>query len=344
MKKYDLYIPLPGTSIGGPNTFLRNFHSIAKELGCCFDEIVKSNIFFPISHELSALDKIKSKKGKIIQRLDGVYYPEKHGERYTELNKEIAVIYSSYADHVIFQSDYSRKQCFEMFGPRNNYSIICNGVSKRIFKKKRYPAFDSETKFITTGNFRNIDMLEPIILALDSLANSYKFKLMILGPVSNNLLLPLLERDYCEYMGPVTEQKDIAAQLCSADAFIYTHLNPPCPNSVLEAISSGLPVIGYDSGSMSELCHFNKNLLAFVSEKVFHSYEDFKIGILVDKIELFLKNKEQYAMVAHENAEAYSMENCVREYLQTFESLGVFHSNIKFNFGKSFFKWRNKDE
>ena len=92
---------------------------------------MQKNIF-PVQYNLVVLDKIKKLNGKIIQRLDGIYYPSKHGDKHIELNSDIKEIYLKYADHIVFQSEYSRKQCFEMLGikEQQNYSIIINGVNK----------------------------------------------------------------------------------------------------------------------------------------------------------------------------------------------------------------------
>ena len=72
-------------------------------------------IFFPIEYDLNIIKNIKQKKGKVIQRLDGVYYPQKHGNKHIEINKNMKSIYQNYSDFIIFQSEYSIKQCFTMY-------------------------------------------------------------------------------------------------------------------------------------------------------------------------------------------------------------------------------------
>ena len=86
-------------------------------------------------------------------------------------------------------------------------------------------------------------MLEPVIKALDTISN-FDFELNVIGPIVNDNLLDLINRDYINHLGS-KDSHQIAALLREHHIFIYSHLNPPCPNSVLEAIASGLPVVGF---------------------------------------------------------------------------------------------------
>jgi len=306
-----LFIPFSKfNKIGGPSTFMRNLKYYLDRQGYKYSKHLHKTrgIFFPIQYDLKILEHYKRMGGVIIQRLDGVYYPSKHGQAYLERNKIIKDIYLNLADYIVFQSIHSKDQCFEMFGEKrdSDYAIVYNGVNKSKF----FPLIDSlqssKTKFqiVTTGNFRNKDMLEPIILALDKLVNKIEFELQIIGPIRNNEVKNYLGRSYLRLDGP-REPDEIANSLKRADMFIYSHLNPPCPNSVLESISCGLPVVGFDSGAMSELCFFSKELLVPVSNRIFQQYEEFDHEKLSEVILFAYDNIDNLKENALKNTDLY---------------------------------------
>ncbi len=324
MKDNLLYIPFDYyNNIGGPSSFMKNLKMYLDKNGIIYSDNLRNAgcIFFPISFNKSQLKQLKNRDGKIIQRLDGIYYPTKHDNKYIELNNNIKDIYCNFSNHIIFQSSYSKRQCFAMFGEKKeeNYSIVINGVNKQFF----YPAKSlkdnkDEIVFITTGSFRNIDMIEPIIKALDILNGQVKFKLKIVGPILNPEISSLFNTKYVEYLGKKTLE-DVAVILRDADIFLYSYLNPPCPNSVLEAISCGLPVVGFDSGAMSELLFFSKELLAPVSDDLFQRYEDFDYNKLSDKILLCIDNFGYYKQRAMDNHHLFRFEECGKQYMQIFQ-------------------------
>ncbi len=323
----SIFIPFPQQHhVGGPATFMYNLRTYLDEVKFPYHPTYQAgdHIFFPISYDLHQLEQIKADGGKIIQRLDGIYYPSKHGETYQKLNQDIKKIYQSYADAIIFQSHYSQQQCEAMFGPApaNMTKIIYNGANQKIFHpRKKIWRLSSKKHFISTGNFRNLDMIEPMILACDQLwSQSVNFTLHLVGPIANDQLQPFFQRPYLKYHGSV-DLPVLAKLLSQADLFIYSHLNPPCPNSVIEALSTGLPVVGFDSGAMKELCHFSPELLAPVSDEVFQSYQDFNSELLSEKIKLCLDNLTVYQEKSLSHAGDYSFKECGRQYTKIFSAI-----------------------
>ena len=311
--------------IGGPTTFMINFKKVLDDNNFNYLEKWEKGcmIFFPIQYDLSVLFYLKKTGGKVIQRLDGVYYPSKNGKAYKKMNYQFKVIYLKYSDFIVFQSQYSLKQCFTMLGgiPDCRYKIIYNGVDKSIFSpSNKKVSLQDPIIFITTGNFRNVDMLEPIVKALDLLEKEFNFKLLVVGPITNQDLVPLINRTYIEYVGSLS-LKGVAELLRNSDIFLYSHLNPPCPNSVIEAISCGSPVVGFNSGAMSELLYFSSELLVPVNNKIFHRYKDFNFSLLKEKILYLIKNYNYYKLKALEFSYLYDMEYTAKQYLEVFHNV-----------------------
>ncbi len=327
MEKNLFYIPFEKYKIiGGPSTFMRNLKDYLDKEKISYLNNPKNAdvILFSAVHNFKVIEKVKKSGGFAIQRLDGVFYPEKHGQEYISLNSEIKDIYLKYSDFIVFQSEYSKNQCFKMFGekPPEKYTIIHNGVNKKIF----YPKTDKDNQinkrkiqFITTGSFRNIEMLEPIIWALDKLKGKLDFELNIAGPITNNKLVQYFDRSYLTYHGNLG-LNHVADLLRSSDIFLYSILNPSCPNSVLEAISCAIPIVGFASGSMSELLYFSRDLLADVSDDIFQKYSDYDFNKIVEKIILAVEKYGEISTVAQKNASLYSFEECGKKYWEVIKN------------------------
>lgn len=328
-----LFIPFKSyvKDIGGPSTFMINLKGFLTSKSFKFQSDPRrisatNGIFFSITYDKFILSYFKKNNLPIIQRLDGVYYPQKHGSKYTHLNKDIKDIYINYSTYVIFQSEYCKRQCFKILGilPQDKYSIIYNGTNKKIFYPGEYEEKlnrNEKIKLITTGNFRNLDMIEPIILALDNLVNKYEFELTIIGPVINNEIIKLIKnKNYIRYIKKLNLKK-IAIYLRESDIFIYSHLNPPCPNSVIEAISCGIPVISFNSGSIPELLSFSKDLIAPVSKKVFQEYKEFNPELLQKKIIYAIENFKLIKKRAVKHSYLYSFEKAGDKYIKIFNQL-----------------------
>lgn len=326
IKNKGVYIPFDEHKyVGGPPTFLRNLNKFLKKKNYKFsDSLFDAKIlFFPISFNIFTIYKFKIFGGKVVQRLDGIHYFQHDGPRYKRENGYLGDIYKYFADYVVFQSDYSMKQCFSALGktPRKKYKVIVNGVDKTIFYPKQMRRRKNKENFnlVTTGNFTRSDMLEPIIQAVDLLTknNSYQINLHIVGPVAKEMK-KFLKRVYVSYQGTL-DPKEIGNLLRKCDIFVYAKMNPPCPNSVIEAVSTGIPVVGFKSGAMEELLPFSKDLLAYVSEDTFQKQGDFDHVKLASMITKCLGKLEYYTKRAKDNSYRYSMEECANKYSEVFD-------------------------
>ncbi len=324
-----IYIPFNENTrgIGGPSTFMRNLREYLLKVNYPFIENSENYrdadcIFFPISFNSRILNFFKKNNLPIIQRLDGVYYPSKHGLKYIYLNWEIKKDYLKYSDFIVFQSKYSRTECFTMLGEldKSKYKIIYNGTDKEVFYPGNREFDKSKIIFTATGSFRNKDMIEPVVLALDLLVKKYNIEFRIIGPILSREVGNYTNRPYIKCLGKMNK-KEISQQLRETDILIHCQLNPACPNSVIEAISCGVPVVGFDTGAMKEVLYFAPELLAYVSGDIFQKYKDFKYEKLLDKIILCIENYEVFKEKFFELNHLYDFKETYKKYLEVFEIL-----------------------
>jgi glycosyltransferase involved in cell wall biosynthesis len=322
-----LFVPFSAHAgrIGGPNTFMRNLQRYLDRRGVPYtdDAARGSAIFFPIAHERAVLEDYARRGCPIVQRLDGVYHRERNGLFYPLRNRPIKHVYRKLATFHVFQSEYSRQQCFAMFGdkPRDRYTTIVNGVDSGIF----HPAPDKAApgrplRCITSGSFRHLDMLGPIVAALDTLAGDYPLQLTVAGPVQD-ALRSRVSRPYVTFAGPM-DATGVAALLRESDLYIFSSLNPACPNALLEAVASGLPVAAFADGSVPELLQFAPELLAQVPARLYVRARDLDPTRLAGSIRACLDDYPRALERARAHSADYDFEKCGDAYVRCFEATG----------------------
>ena len=148
-------------------------------------------------------------------------------------------------------------------------------------------------------------------------ANKYDFELRILGPIELSKLTPFTNRKYIKKYGALN-QHELAQELKNSNAFLFAFINHPCPNSVLEAISTGLPIVSINYGSLNELLSFNTELLSPClkdSDRLIKGPNDHNIEDLSCRIETLINNYDQHRALALENANRFNFEICGNEYV-----------------------------
>jgi glycosyltransferase involved in cell wall biosynthesis len=113
-----------------------------------------------------------------------------------------------------------------------------------------------------------------------------------------------------------TPREHVPWLMRSSHLLFSAEVNPPCPNSVIEALACGLPVIGFDTGSLSELVQGDVGRLVPYGADPWKLQKPDLPALAEAAIEI-LDDQDRFRTPARQRAEsAFDVENMVDEYLK----------------------------
>jgi len=203
---------------------------------------------------------------RVIQRLDGINWVHRvrwAGLRYSLRaeygNALLALIRSRLAQGVIYQSQFIRRWWEDWYGPAPlPAAVILNGVDLEQYSPHGPAERPSERirLLVVEGSLAgglNTGLQAAFRLA-EALSRRYPLELHIAGHVDERTQATLQRQASvpARFLGTLPRAQ-IPALMRSAHLLFSAEINPPCPNSVIEALACGLPVVGFDHGSLAEL-------------------------------------------------------------------------------------------
>lgn len=314
--------------VGGMSSFRRKFEAAlaARGIGVTHDAREESDAILVIAgtKDILPLWQRRRQGTRIVQRLDGINWI--HRRRNTGLrhylraeygNFVLSLIRSRIASHVLYQSEFSHRWWVEWYGRTSaGFSVVHNGVDLREYhpalKTPMSPEIAKARRcrlLIVEGSLGGgYDMgLENAVKLAETLAGKHGFpmELMVVGKITEqhkarvdaHAHVPLL------WAGVLTPQ-DVVAAMQSADLLFSADLHPACPNSLIEALACGLPVVAFDTGAVGELMSENAGRV------VPYGGDPWKIGTpdiagLAEAGAEILRNPEHFRAGARAQAEAH---------------------------------------
>ena len=209
----------------------------------------------------TVVGRVRAAGVPLVLNQNGVFYPGWYPEGWQRENARMAAVHAA-ADHVFYQSEFCRRSAEKFLGPRTGRTeILYNAVDTDHFRPRQHDDREAPFSFLVTGKFgaSTAYRLSSSIAGLAAArAAGLDVRLRIAGLIEPAVELiaraqvdVLGARDMVTFSGPYTgmQAPDVYR---SADAYLMTKHNDPCPNAVLEAMACGLPVLYSASGGVPE--------------------------------------------------------------------------------------------
>jgi glycosyltransferase involved in cell wall biosynthesis len=319
--------------VGGVTSFRLKFENGLKARGVDVinDPSKDADVILVLAgtRRLLPLWKARRRGTHIVQRLDGINWLHRvrwTGPRYTVRaiygNANLSLIRRRLASHVIYQSEFIQDWWDDWYQPaRVPTSVILNGVDL-----SRYTPHGLHER--PSGHYRllvvegslagaqNYGIYNAVALA-NQLSKRFKTELMIVGRVDRRTKNKFKHqtRFRIQFMDTV-QREHIPWLMRSSHALFSAEVNPPCPNSVIEALACGLPVVGFDTGSLSEIVRGDAGrVIPYGADEWKLQKPD--IRALANAAVEVLEDQSRFRTLARARAEAvFDVEKMVDEYLK----------------------------
>lgn len=327
-----IFLPFQNKGIGflGVGTFAKKFQAGMKKRG--------HEVFFEYRPDYDVLMMIvqapfvylreaKKRSIPIVQRLDGVFYWTTSQWLFPFLNLKATLIRHLFTDFTIYQSEFSKYSANTFLGKKqpDPSALIYNGVDLDVFtpigESKDLRENHDQKIFFTVSGFRRKDQIIPMLEALKIYKRKYgdNFKVLIVGPFKENVaFIPDQYRDFknVQFLGKI-ENVDLPKYERSADVFLFTHLNPPCPNNIIESLACGLPVCGVADGAMAELIEHGKTgRLIEARGNGFWTARKLNLEAFADNLHEIVEHRSTYSKSCRHFAEEHlALEMMTDQYL-----------------------------
>lgn len=287
------------------------------------------------TRRLDQLWRARRRGTRIVQRLDGVNWVQRvkwSGVKYTVRaeygNRMLAFIRNHFADRVVYQSQFIRQWWEDWYGAAQApASVIINGVNLQTYSPKGEDnrPHDVKRMLLLEGSLArglNSGLFHAVSVA-EKLADKYPLEVVVAGTVdeatqkkiTSVLSVNSVVNLSVNFLGTLP-RAEIPKLARSSHLMYCAEVNPPCPNSVIEALACGLPVIGFDSGSLKELVTEDAGCIVPYGANPW-KLETPDISTLAAEAGEIFEKQNQFRAAARNRAEsAFGLDAMVESYLK----------------------------
>ncbi len=319
---------------GGPGSFQSRLTRVLADRGYAvnhdaLDPANSAILMIGGTRHLGLLKQASRNGVRIVQRLNGMNWVHrqartglKHYLR-SEVNNWILSTIRGMADQIVYQSQFSRQWWHKVYSQTQcPERVIYNGVDLEQFNPlgAGSPPEDRIRILLVESNLGGgyEGGLESLVRMARLLSQRIekKVELMVVGKVPEALKTSMADAGVEIVWKGMVKREAIPALDRSAHLLFSSDINAACPNSVIEALACGLPVIGYDTGALSELVANGAGAIAAYGSDPWKLQKP-DLHTLTDAAQSVLSNQQGFRKVARARAERmFDIQHIADQYLE----------------------------
>lgn len=289
------------------------------------------NIIYSVSSSVPAdvCARARTRGIKIVQHINSLYHPA-YRSNFDEMNKPYKAIYQL-ADYIVFGSEFAKAGAKKYFGELPApHEIIYNSVDVRHFTPSLRPP--DRFNILAIGSHYIRHRIEPLIMAMPEIVRQFpNARLIIAGSLkagegifncSKESFVKLARDagvDNIEFIAQYTQQ-DAPEIYGLGDVLVHLKHMDWTPNTIIEAMACGLPVLHVGNGGMHELVGD-----AGISLDLPFDWEQIHTPDIKDLaksiIELYELRVEKGKTARQIAVERFNMDMWAQKHMEIFESL-----------------------